>query len=233
MEGMTESGQMAISSFLSEREHMSPLQILRMLFSYPYCNLISQFYLRTREYEAGLLFVDRSRDLLDQYGPEIPQEEFQQIERDISFLELSLYDALNLWQEYLDLFEQIFREKRNKAYLLEYVVDAFGGQSPEERFGRYLMSASENIVPSSSAFALSTEAEEQGQQIVFVHQCYLHDHRRAIIARKLRRQQEGKNVEHLKRHQKEKLSVKEQDERFAEMATLFEYMKKSSHSKEN
>lgn len=228
MEGVTENGQMAIVPFLSEHEHIPPVQILRILFSYPYCNLISQFYLRTREYETGLLFVDRSRDLLEQYSSEIPQEEFQQIERDVSFLELSLYDALNLWQDYLDLFEQIFQEKRTKAYFSEYVVDSCGKQSPQERFGRYLMSALAEALTSTGALAKTDMIGRNKPRTVWVHRCYCLESRRLVIERKLHRQQEGKNVEHLKRHQKSQLSTAEQDARFAEMAQLFEYMKKTA-----
>lgn len=221
----------AIPNFLSDQKRLSPLQTLRLLFSYHYCNLVSQFYFRTREYEAGLLFVDRCRELLEQYSSEIPEGETQRIEHDVTFLELSLYDALNLWQEYLDLFEQIFREKRTKAYIAEYQVDTHLGQMPEERFGRYLMS-----FPPANSLSPRTLSElspvmQNSKTRVFVHKLYLCEHRRAIIERKLHRQQEGKSVEHLKRHQKERLSSAEQEERFAEMGRLFEWMKRNDSPK--
>lgn len=42
-----------------------------------------------------------------------------------------------------------------------------------------------------------------------------------IICRKLERKKAGKSVEHLKRHQKESLTLSEQERRYAEMMALF------------
>nr|WP_300838933.1 hypothetical protein [uncultured Acetatifactor sp.] len=187
-----------------DRKKLSPLQAMRLLMSYPYINFVSQFFSRTREYETGLAFVDTCRHLLDKYAADIPVIEAQRIEKDITFMELSFYDALNLWQRYLDFFEHIFLEKRTQPYIAAYFPNP--KENAEERFGRYLLGR-----------------DSKGLQ---VHKLYLHEHRRAIIKRKLVRQEFGKNVEHLKRHQKEQLSDEEYLKRVQEMKNLFEWMKK-------
>lgn len=187
------------------RKKLSPLQAMRLLMSYPYINFVSQFFSRTREYELGLDFVDICRDLLDKYAADIPLTEAQRIEKDITFLELSFYDALNLWQKYLDFFEYIFLEKRTPSYIVTYAPNP--SQNARERFGRYLLGH-----------------DNKGLQ---VHELYLCEHRRAIIKRKLIKQEFGKNVEHLKRHQKEQLSNEEYLKRLQEMQNLFEWMKKN------
>lgn len=180
---------------------------MRTLFTYPYCNFIPQYFGRTREYDLGLLFVDQCRNLLTEYNDEIPPQEAKLIEHDVTFLELSLYDDLNRWQEYLNLFEQIFREKRTKEYISTYNPSMSNGQSDKERFGRYL------IGHTPQGFAL-------------VHNLYSCERRRAVIERKLHRQQEGKNVEHLKRHSKEKLLDEEQCRRYIEMNEFIHWMSK-------
>lgn len=182
------------------------------------------------------MFVDRCIELLEQCSTEIPYEKAQRIERDVAFLKLALFDALNLWQEYLDYFEEIFQCRRNGVYIGEFVVDSFDKPSPDERFGRYLIRPSEmNLLPpktSSSALVgvqdmYELEVSQSRKKRVFVHELYLHENRRAIIERKLCRKKAGKSVEHLKRHQKEQLSSEEQHKRFAEMERLFQWMKKS------
>ncbi len=187
-----------------DRNKLSPLQTMRLLMSYPYINFVSQFFSRTREYELGLDFVDICRDLLDKYATDIPVVEAQRIEKDITFMELSFYDSLNLWQKYLDFFEYIFLKKRTPPYILTYVPNLT--QNARDRFGRYL---------------LYCDNEE-----LHVHELYLCERRRTVIKRKLIRQEFEKNVEHLKVHQKEQLSNEEYLKRVQEMKNLFEWMKK-------
>lgn len=187
------------------KKKLSPLEIMRTLMSYPYVNFIAQAFHRIREYDLGLDFVDICRDLLCKYVSDIPVEEAQRIESDITFMELSFYDFLNQWQQYLDFFEYVFLKKRTASYITTYCPDP--KQNAQERFGRYLL--------------------DQDNKTLKVHKLYLLDNRRAIIKRKLVKQEFGKNVEHLKRHQKEQLSNEEYLKRTEEMKCLFEYMRKS------
>lgn len=188
-----------------DRKKSTPLQAMRLLMSYPFVNFVSQFFSRTREYELGLDFVDICRDLLDKHAADIPLIEAQRIEKDITFLELSFYDDLNLWQKYLDFFEYIFLKKRTPSYIATYAPNP--SQNAQERFGRYLL-----------------YHDNEGLK---VHELYLFERRRALIKRKLIKQEFGKNVEHLKRHQKEQLSNDEYLKRLQEMQNLFEWMKKN------
>ncbi len=186
------------------KKNLSPLEAMRILMSYPFNGFASQFFHYTREYESGLVFVDICRDLLNDYVADIPTEEAQQIERDITFMELSFYDYLNQWQQYLDYFEYIFLEKRSAPYIATYFPNP--NQNAQERFGRYLLGH-----------------DNKGHR---VHELYLQENRRVVIKRKLIKQEFGKNVEHLKRHQKEQLSNEEYLKRIKEMSYLFECMKK-------
>lgn len=183
------------------------LDALRLLFSYPYCNLVSEMFFRTRDYDEGFLLVGRCRDLLEIYMLDIPMEEFHRIESQVSFLELSLLDAQNRWQEYLDLFEVIFAEKRSPAYICHYQSGLWPNQTDIDRFGRYLL----GYAPDGCAL---------------VHNLYLHDDRRAVIERKQKRLQAGKTTEHLKRHQKEKLTDAEIEKRYGEVRELFLRLKR-------
>ena len=175
--------------FTNESEKLSPSQAMRML--------MSSFHY-TREFEAGLTFVNTCRDLLNKPTTNIPFEEAQYIERDLTFMELSFYDYLNQWQQYLNFFEYIFFEKRSKPYIATYYRDP--NQNPEERFGRYLFSYNCNKLQ--------------------VHELYLCERQRAATERKLAKQKLGKNIEYLKRHQKEQLSNEEYVRRDKEMEHL-------------
>ncbi len=181
------------------KKKLSSLEAMRTLMSCPYTDFVSELFLRTREYELGLDFLDICRNLLEEYIVDIPIEEAQNIEHHINFMELNFYDYLNQWQQYLDFFEYIFLEKRSKPYILTYCFNP--NQNAQERFGRYLLSYKSNGL--------------------LVHQLYLHEDRRAIIKRKLTKQEFGKNVEHLKRHQKEQLSNEEYLKRIEEIKYFF------------
>ena len=180
---------------------------MRFLFSYPYSNLLPQMISRTREFEDGLVFSKRCRELLEIYHFDLPCEEYHKIECDVTFLELSLLDDLNRWQEYLDYFEIIYAEKRSPAYISHYQSCLWPDQTDEERFGRYFL----GYAPDGCAL---------------VHNLYLHDDRRIVIERKFRRLQCGKSVEHLKRHHKAMLTSEEQKKRFQEMEKYFQRLKR-------
>ena len=186
------------------KKNLSPLEAMRILMSYPFNGFTSEFFHNTREYESGLVFVDICRDLLNDYAADIPTDEAQQIECAITFMELSFYDYLNQWQQYLDFFEHIFLEKRSAPFIATYCLNP--NQNAQERFGRYLLG--------------------HDNKRYKVHKLYLQEDRRAVIKRKLIKQEFGKNVEHLKRHQKDQLSNEEYLQRVKEMNYLFECMKK-------
>ena len=187
----------------------SPAQALRILFSDPYVHLVPRLFSRTRDFALGLDFVKRCRAILELYTTAIPEKEALQIEYNLTFLELSCLDYLNRWEEYLDLFEKYFREKRTPNYISRYEKNNRVKQTDSERFGRYLLGYDD------SGYAL-------------VHSFIIIDHRRAVIKRKQLRLYEGKNVEHLKRHQQEQLSLEELDRRYEEMRQIIEWIQESA-----
>jgi len=189
----------------------SPSEIIRLLFSHPYVNFVPQLFDRTREFELGLEFIERCRVVLSLYYAEIPKDEAAFIECNLTLLELSFLDRLNRWAEYLDLFEKYFREKRTKAYILRYKTDK-GLQSDVARFGRYLLH-----YDYYGCYAIAS-----------VHTFYLSERRRAIIERKQARFEQGKNVDYLKRHQKDRLSFEERERRYHDLMRLLRWIRKAS-----
>lgn len=186
-----------------EKLTTDPLYALRTLYTPEYNSLIGQFFMRTREFELGLAFVARTRELLIIYRSELSFSEYDEIEMMTYFDELAFLDRLNRWHEYLCLFEEMFANKRTPAFLSRYSHVGIGDPwaSDEERFGRYL---------------LQNSADE-----LVVHSLYLCEDRRKIIERKLIRKETGKSVEHLKRHQREQLPEGEWERRFVELIEWF------------
>jgi hypothetical protein len=78
--------------------------MLRELLSYPKINFVSQYFVRVRDYEAGLDFVDFCYDVMCQHSHEIAKDEAVFWDRYLTGLRLALYDYLNLWPEYIDAY---------------------------------------------------------------------------------------------------------------------------------
>ncbi len=173
------------------------LKALRALFSYPLNEWVSRYFLWTRNMEAQLGFVDYCRQIVDYYRNDLSNEEYEQFDQELILYELTAYDYLNRWQEYIDLFEMT---RAGKDYTSTYML-----YRNDPVFNSYVLHRDEHYQ--------------------YVHFLYLSDSRYRTICRKLQREIAGKSVEHLKRHQRERLSNEERDSRQAEMARLFEYLK--------
>ncbi|MCL2084470.1 MAG: hypothetical protein FWH06_04330, partial [Oscillospiraceae bacterium] len=104
------------------------------------------------------------------------------------------YDRLNMWGEYLYLFETSLREKRH--------IRTYGAERDDPVFNSYVLG--------------------QDSRFKYVHFLYICDWRYKIIQRKYERSGAGKSVEHLKRHQQDQLEEAELNSRYMELKRLFE-----------
>lgn len=98
------SAQEQLEPFNRPERWSNPIGALRELLSYPKINFVSQYFTRTRNFEAGLDFVDFCYDAMWQYSQEITTTEAAFWDRYLTGLRLALYDRLNLWSEYIDAY---------------------------------------------------------------------------------------------------------------------------------
>lgn len=173
------------------------LNMLRVLLSYPMINWVGQFFSRTRDGDTELFFVDNCREIIRQNMDRVSADEYARFDKELINYELSAYDRLNLWQDYIRLFEEVRKEK---SYTIKY-----GASRNDSVFNSYVL--------------------HQDSDCKYVHFLYLSDHRYKIICRKQARKEAGKGVEHLKMHQKDALTDAELEARYNELARLFEYLK--------
>ncbi len=111
------------------------LNTLRALMTYPMINWVSQFFSRTRDGGTQLYFVRYCREIIEEYDAEISAEEREAFDRELIHYELSAYDRLNWWQEYVNFFEET---RNQKPYTIAYAGWAdhpgmegyLSGQSP-------------------------------------------------------------------------------------------------------
>ncbi len=96
--------QEQIEPFSRPERWSNPPAALRELLSYPKINFVSQYFTRTRTFEAGLDFVNFCYDIMWQYSHEISINEAAFWDRYLTGLRLVLYDRLNLWPEYIDAY---------------------------------------------------------------------------------------------------------------------------------
>lgn len=190
---------MELPALLSGTATLPPPELMRLLFSYPYCNLIPQYFERTRDFENGLRFVECCSALLLSSGGTIPEREAVRIRGQLCTLELSMLDHLNRWEEYLSRFEELL--------VCEELLCTYAPRCAPDRFGRYLLG-------------------RDASGALLVHQLYLQEPRRRLIERKLDRLAAGKQVEHLKCHQQERLTPDELSDRYEQLERIFSWMKR-------
>ena len=166
--------------------------------------LFDQVFIRTRSYELGLDFVAICTDQVEKHKDEIEPWKYEDYQQRLIRLELKMLDYLNRIEEYLSYSDwvienvQIFHQgdpqyKTSPRYLLGYAQES--GNLIVER----LVAAGERKV-----HFLCTES-----------------HRYDIISRKLEKRNAGKNIEHLKRHQQDRLTEEEIARRYELLISFF------------
>lgn len=94
-----------LDQFTQITGYSDKLAMLRSLLTYPMINWVSQFFSRTRSGDAELYFVDYCRGVILQNMDKISGDEFLKYDRVLIYYELSAYDRLNLWHDYIRLYE--------------------------------------------------------------------------------------------------------------------------------
>lgn len=92
------------------------LKTLRALLNYPLIGWVSQYFSRTRSAEAKLGFAELCREIITYHRQEISDEEYERYDRVLLGYELSAYDRLNRWRDYIALYEQAVSAGRLRAY---------------------------------------------------------------------------------------------------------------------
>lgn len=177
---------------------------VKALLSYPLCNFVNEFFTYTRNYESGLDFTDYCYRILEMNRDKLNDKEFECLDKILIRLRLSMLDYLNRWGEYISYYENILSTKN---YLLTYDK---GRNDPD--FNRYVV--------------------YEDKDYKYVHFLYVGSYRYEIIKRKFSKWLNGKNVEHLKRHQQDRLSDTELQERIESIFTRLDmYLRRSQNDK--
>lgn len=158
--------------------------------------VIMNGYRRTRNYEYGLVLAEILLATLEDKRNEITNTEYRRWRPDFISFKLDMLDRLNYWSEYIEYFKKVRK-----------TTDFFGlyCQNPDtapDRFGSYL---------------LGYDGKYQ-----HVHFLYLHHRRYEIIKRKHNKMLQGKDVEHLRCNQQDRLTDKEIEHRIRTVFGLVE-----------
>lgn len=196
-----------MNNFIEKFQFLDPysdkLQLINKLLSYPMINFVSQFFTRTRNYWLFLDFTENCKKIINYYNDQnkISQERYEELDRILIGYELASYDYLNLWNLYI----QMYNELKNKRYIDKYSIK-----------NQYL-AEDEDFVKSILY---------KDECYYYVHFLYSYKERYEIIYRKQQKLDAGKNIEHLKRHQQEQLSENELTERYNEMVSFLQHIQK-------
>ena len=180
------------------REYKDPFTACKLLLNYPLINFVSQYFSRMRNYEEGLDFVDYSYRIFELNKYKLSDKEFEDFDRKLINYRLSMLDGLNLWQEYISLYEDTLATKK---YYYTYCKSR---NDPE--FNKFVAYEDKNYK--------------------YVHFLYLSNRRYQIIKRKFDKWLKGKTVEHLKRHQQNRLTDNELQQRYEEIINCLNIMLK-------
>ncbi len=173
-----------------------PLPGLRLLLSYPLSNWTAEYFLRSREYDRGLEFVDFARAVLARNAGRIPALESEVYDRKLITMNLVLLDYLNRWNSYIEYFDQALT---SKPYFIQYKKELQPAVNE-----KYIIAADIRFVR--------------------VHFLYPLDQRYSITCRKIVRRDAGKSVEHLKRHSRSMLPWEEVDRRYAQIIGKLDWL---------
>jgi len=151
-----------IEAFSQLVEADDRLNLIKTLLSYPLINWTSQFFSRTRNAEMLLNFVDYCRIILRQNTDKISNEELVDFDKILIGYELSAYDRLNDFENYIALFEFA---RVNVLHTITYTK-----HRNDDIFNKYLL--------------------YEDERYKYVHFLYLMDRRYHIILRKKSRTSE-------------------------------------------
>lgn len=169
----------------------------RKIISYPTWNYVTQAIFATRSYEAGLEGSLLLLRLTEDYKPNLEKKEYESNLRSLYSFVLSLLDSLNRWEDYLELWEKLFREVPLSD---TYSKDArnFHGAKIEP-------------------FVVGED-----EHILYVHFLWGTQDHKELIERKLSKKRSGKRINYLLHPQQEELTDSEIQRRLERLARWVE-----------
>lgn len=178
------------SNFLAEKFGLNKY---RKIVSYPTWNYVSQAIFTTRSYEAGLEGALLLLRLTEHYKPRIDKKEYESNLRHLYSFVLSMLDSLDRWEEYLDLWEKLFREAP--------LADTYGKDARNYHGGKM------------EPFVLGED-----EHILYIHFLWGTQDRKEVIRRKLLRKRSGKRIDYLLHAQQDQLTESEIQRRLERLA---------------
>ncbi len=178
------------------------LGALRVLMTYPMIQWVNHNFSRTRDGATELYFVRYCRGIIEESGAELSAEEVESFDRELTHFELSAYDRLNWWQEYVVCFEEA---RSHKQYTIEYA--AWANHPGMEKYLLW---------------------QTMGHK--HVHFLFASHQRYEIVKRKLDRLNSGKTTKHLERRQMEDLTEEQLNKRYIELLRLFNFLTQQQES---
>jgi len=169
------------NSALAER---FSLDKYRKIMSYPIWNYVSQGIFTSRSYRDGLGGSRLLLRLTEYYKPKLKRKEYELNLRKLYSFVLNMLDRLDRWEEYLDLWEKLFREVP-LADTYNKDVRNYHGEEMQQ-------------------FVL-----EEDEHILYVHFLWGTKNLRDVIRRKLLKKRSGKKIDYLLHAQQDQLTDSE------------------------
>lgn len=169
----------------------------RKIISYPTWNYVSQAIVTTRSYEAGLEGAFLLLRLTEHYKPKLKKKEYESNLRHLYSFVLGMLDSLDRWEEYLELWETLFRDAP--------LADTYGKGARN--------SHGEKIEP----FVVGED-----QHVLYIHFLWGTQDRKEVIERKLLKKRSGKRIDYLLHAQQEELTDSEIQRRLERLARWVE-----------
>ncbi len=182
---------LGIPFFKDLKNQISEWDALIILLKYPMWNTVNSFFNRLRKFEEGLSFAEYSLDLVESNKEKLGKREFETYCTQLIFLKLNMMDCLNLWREYIEEYDRLLSDK-NYYFTYQYSLER-----NDPVFNKFIV--------------------KQDNRYKYVHFLYLQNYVYEKIKRKLDKWLKWKNVEHLKKHQRDELSDEEIVRRYEEI----------------
>lgn len=160
------------------------LKKYRKIISYPTWNYVSQAIFTTKSYEAGLEGSFLLLKLTECYKPKLEKKEYESNLRQLYSFVLSMLDSLDRWEEYLELWDKLFREVP--------LADTYG-KGARDFHGK-------GIEPFIVA---------EDEHTLYIHFLWGTQDRKEVIKRKLFKKGSGKRIDYLLHAQQEQLTDSE------------------------
>lgn len=173
-----------------------PFAAVRAMMSYPIWNWVQEYFMRLRDYERAMEFVCYCTDEIDKNAEKCTADDLRNWFEKISGFTLALYDHLNLWEFYIEYFDELLEDKSNPVCY---------------RFPNEAHIKPQYIIRFEPKF-------------MYVHRLATLDFTYNQVKHKLEQANAGHGIERLKRKQQDKLTDEEIAKRHQQMVERLFYV---------